>query len=101
MMHIEIDRIQIALYGVCSQLAEAAAADLDAELKRRLGVFPRGDMAAFDTGEVAIGSVDGQAVLDAAALRGIIADRIVQVIRHRMAYASQSSSPTSDNTGGT
>jgi hypothetical protein len=100
MTHIEIDRIQIALYGVSSQVAEAAAVDLDAELKRRLGVFPQHDMAAFDMGELAIGSVESEAALDAAALRGIIADRIVQVIRHRMVRGSEDLSQTSTNQGG-
>lgn len=100
MTQIEIDRIQIALYGVSSQVAEAAAEDLDTELKRRLGVFPANDMAAFDMGDLAIGSVESETALDAAALRGILADRLVQVIRHRMVNASVDSSATSTNQGG-
>ena len=100
MTHIEIDRIQIALHGVSSQVVEAAAMDLDQELRRRLGVFPQNDMAAFDMAELAIGSVKSEATLDAAALRGIIAERIAQVIRHRIVNSAENSSQTSTNQGG-
>ncbi len=81
MINIDIDRIKVALYGVSAQVVESAAAGLEAELKRRLGVLPRGDMAAFDMGELAIGPVHQEAVLDAASLRGIIAEHIMQAIR--------------------
>jgi len=98
--HIEIDRIQIALYGVSSQVVEAATVDLVGELKRRLGVFPQNDMAAFDMGELAIGSIESETALDAAALRGIIADRMAQVIRHRIVNSVENSSRASTNQGG-
>ena len=100
MIHIEIDRIQITLYGVSSRIAEAAAVELDSELKRRLGAIAQHDMASFDMGELAIGSVQSKAAPDAAALRGIIADRIVQVIRQRMVRGSEDRSQTSTNQGG-
>jgi hypothetical protein len=99
MMHIEIDRIQIALHGVSAQVVEAAAMDLDQELRRRLGVFPQNDMAAFDMAELAIGSVKSEVTLDAAALRGIIAERMAQVIRHRI-NSSMDTSQTSTSQGG-
>ena len=99
-MHIEIDRIQISLFGVSAQIAEAAAEGLESELRRRLGVFPPNDLAAFDAGELVLGSIEAPATLDAAALRGIIAERISEVIRHRMVQSMQNSSPAATTQGG-
>ena len=100
MTQIEIDRIQISLFGVSSQMVEAAAEDLEAELKRRLGVFPSNDLTALNVGELAVGSIESQAALDAAALRGLIADRISQVIRHRMGHGAKNSSTVATTQGG-
>lgn len=100
MMHIEIGRIQIALHGVSAQVVEEAAVGLDEELRRRLGVIPQNDMVTFDMGELAIGSVESEATLDVAALRGIIADRMAQVIRHKIINSAENSSQTSTNQGG-
>ena len=99
MTHIDIDRIQIALHGVSAQVVEAATEGLDKEVRRRLGVLPHLDMSAFDMGELALGSVESKAVLDAAALRGIIADRLVQAISKRMSSFG-TSSQTSTTQGG-
>ncbi|MCP4341210.1 MAG: hypothetical protein GY799_20595 [Desulfobulbaceae bacterium] len=99
MTRIEIDRIQIALHGVSSQVVEAATVDLEQELRRRLGGFPHNDMTAFDMGELALGAVESKVTLDAAALRGIIADRLVQAIGNRMS-SSGTSPQTSTSQGG-
>jgi len=84
MINIDISRIRIALHGVSAQVAEAAVAGLGAELKRRLGVLPSGDLAAFDVGDLAIGPIRHESVLDASALRGLIADRLAGLIRDRL-----------------
>lgn len=99
-MRIEIDRIKISLYGISSQVVEAAAIDLRGELKRRLGVFLRSDMKTVDMGELKFGPIESETVLDAAALRGIIADRMAQVIRRKIGNFTENSSQTVTNQGG-
>lgn len=78
-MNLQIDRIHIALHGVSASMAEAAADGLEAELRRRLGTSGRTE----DVAELSLGPLDGRAVLDAAALRGLIAQRLVDALQHR------------------
>ncbi len=79
-IEINIGRLVVALHGVSAAVVEEAAAGLEAELSRRLGTIPWGDMAAFDVGDLSVGPLRADSVLDAAALRGIIADRLVQAL---------------------
>ena len=87
MICVDISRIQVGLHGISAQVVEEATAGLESELSRRLGTFPGGysDLAAIDIGELAIGPIHSSTVLDAAALRGIIADRLVDAVRSQLA----------------
>ena len=80
MINVNIDSIRMTLYGVSAQVVESATAGLEAELKQRLGVMPMGDMATFDAGELTIGPLHSNTVLDAAALRDIISERLAESI---------------------
>lgn len=100
MINIDINRINIALHGVSALVAEAAVAGLEGELKRRLGVTSVGNMAAFDIGELSIGPVHSDMVLDAAALRGIIAERLAEVILGRFESRAQAAARTTTTEGG-
>ena len=75
---VEIGRLNIALFGVSADTAEAAVAGLDAALRRRVGSLPAGQ--TFVVPELRIGSVDLPPDADAAALRELIADRLVDAI---------------------
>lgn len=86
---VNIDRVKIAMHGISAQVVEAAVNNLENELKRRLGALSIGygltsRYAFVDIGELALGPVRSEAVLDAGSLRGIIADRLVQAIQHRL-----------------
>ncbi len=83
MINIDVSRIRIALHGISAQVVEAAAWGLEAEIKRRLGSLPRGRVASVDIGELSIGPVHGEGVLDAAALRNVIAQRLVAAIESK------------------
>lgn len=85
---IDIKRVAVALHGVSSLVVEAAVSGLEEEVRRRLGVMPIGGMAPLDIAELAISPVRTETVLDAASLRGIIADRLVQAIREVGSAAS-------------
>ncbi len=94
-MHLEIDRIRIALHGVSALVVEAAADGLEAELSRRLGSL--GSLSRrqpLDIGELSIGPLHGDTVWDAGALRGVIAERLVSVIREQL--SEQRSTGTSE-----
>lgn len=85
-VQIDIDRVAVALHGVSSLVVEAAVSGLENEVRRRLGVLPTGPSTALYLEELAVGPVHSRVALDAAALRGLIAERLVEVIRH--AYAT-------------
>lgn len=74
---IDIDRLSIALHGVSAGVAEAAATGLDEELRRRLGNLAGRSLVSGDLGVVRIDAIAATGVLDAAALRGLIAERLV------------------------
>lgn len=72
-MRFDVDRLVLSLHGVSADIARAAAENLGAELERRLGAGARRWIES-DLGVVLIG-VEA-ATLDAAALRGLIAERV-------------------------
>lgn len=76
----DIERVTLTLHGVSQQIAEAAVADLDQALRRRLGAFQARDLALQDFSVLAIGPIESGATLDAAALRGLIAERLAQAL---------------------
>ncbi len=79
---IDIERLSIALHGISAGVAEAAVNGLDEELRRRLGALAGRALVSGDLGIVRLGAITGSAVLDAAALRGLIADRLVLALSH-------------------
>lgn len=75
-VRFHIDRLAITLHGVSAQVAEAAVAGLAQELRRRLSGLQLGDLGLADLGVIAIQPIRAAKALDAAALRGLIADRV-------------------------
>ena len=73
-----IERIDIDLHGLSADLVQAAADGLDGELRRRLGDLPLGGRrgAGLAVAELALGPLAVPAGVDAAALRGLLAERI-------------------------
>lgn len=85
MMTVEIDRVRIALHGVSAEIVEAASSGLEQEITRRLeslGVASR--LQTLDIGELSLGPLHSTAVLDAGALRNIIADRLAEGLSQRL-----------------
>ena len=77
---IEIERLAVSLHGVSSQVVEAATTGLEAEITRRLGRLPLSGARSLDLGDLAVSPLHTETVLDASALRGIIADRLTDAI---------------------
>lgn len=73
--NIDIGRLSIALHGVSAEVAEAAVAGLDVELRRRLGALTGRALVTGDLGIIDIGPLAGTP--DPAALRALIAERLV------------------------
>jgi hypothetical protein len=85
MMHLEIDRIRIALHGVSAEVVEAAVIGLEAELGRRLGSPGSvSRLQPLEIGELSLGPLHSDTVLDAGALRGVIADRLANAIHRQL-----------------
>ncbi|HKQ31537.1 MAG TPA: hypothetical protein VJS66_09645 [Burkholderiales bacterium] len=84
---IDIERLSIALHGVSRGVAEAAIEGLDQELKRRLGNLVGRSFVSGDLGVLRIGPVAGPASLDPAALRALIAERLVFALSQPQAPA--------------
>jgi hypothetical protein len=80
---VEIDRLNIALHGVSADIAEAAVAGLGPALRRRLGSLRTG--RSFAVPALRIDAIDLPPGIDAAALRELIADRLVEAIDNRTA----------------
>lgn len=78
MNSLEIGRLMIVLDGVSSEVAEEAVDGLAEELSRRLGASTLLEMGA---GALEVGALEMRAVtrgtLDAAALRGLIAEQFI------------------------
>jgi hypothetical protein len=77
---IHIERLAISLHGVSKLVAEAALEGLDAELARRLGRFHLRQLGVDAIGQLSLGPVTQLHRLDAAGLRGLIAERLVQAL---------------------
>ena len=77
---IDIERVAISLHGVSSQVVEEAVTGLEAEVTRRLGSFAMRRMSPLHLGDMALSPLSTETVLDASALRAIIADRMTEAI---------------------
>jgi Mrp family chromosome partitioning ATPase len=84
MSELNIGRIQIALHGIPAPVAEQAVTGLDDELRHRFTMLQIDGMAGIDLGELSLSPVHSSTVLDANALRGLIADRLNDAIMLRL-----------------
>jgi hypothetical protein len=84
---VEIGRLSIALHGVAAEIAEAAVAGLDSALRRRLGSLRA--RRSFTVPELRVDAADLPSEADAAALRDLIVDRLVEVLGDRAAPQQQ------------
>ena len=76
---VDIDRIELAFFGVSAAEAQSAATAIDALLRQRLAGW-RPDIAGASPvalGKVDLGRVDVAARLDGPALGTLIADRLI------------------------
>ncbi|MBB3191873.1 hypothetical protein [Halomonas cerina] len=78
---LQLERLQISLHGVSAEVAESAMTGLDEELRRRLGGLSAADLPLSDQAELALGAIHVQGRIDPAALRGLIAQRLVASLR--------------------
>jgi len=76
---IDIDRLSIRVHGVPSTLVEEAVAGLEGELRRRLA-GRRGGVLNTAVPTLSIGPLDLPARVDAAALRHLLADRLLDAV---------------------
>lgn len=74
---IDIDRLHIAVHGVSALVVEQALAGLEDELRRRLGSM-RGSWEAAAVPALRVGPMDLPPGADAAALRQLIAQRLLE-----------------------
>jgi len=82
-INIELNRLNINLYGVSAQIIEAAVEGLDAELRRRLGKRKFGlGLNSLDVGELSLTPLNLTSTLDAAGLRDLIADRLLDALEN-------------------
>lgn len=81
MSRLSINRLVITLDGVPAEIAEEAVEGLAEELSRRLGASALLDLgaAALELGALEIRAVNS-GTLDAAALRGIIAEQLLAAL---------------------
>ena len=77
---MDIDRLQITVHGVSSQVVEEAVQLLGDELRRRLGVQRLMDLAGFDSAELVLDPIRTSSRLDSASLSGLIADRLMSAL---------------------
>lgn len=75
---VDIERLNIALHGVSAEIAEAAVAGLETALRRRLGATHM--TRALDVPALRVDALDLPPGTDSAALRDLLADRLVQAL---------------------
>lgn len=79
-LRVRIDRLNLTLHGVSKLVAEHAVSGLDEELRRRLRTLPSFQPLSVHRSGASPPSIRGRN-LDAATLRGLIADRLADQIR--------------------
>lgn len=78
---LRLDRLQVSLSGVSAEIAERAVDGLEAELRRRLGGVSSSELPWSDQAQLSLGTVHVKGRIDAAALRALIAERLVANLR--------------------
>ena len=83
-LRIDVDRLQVALHGVSAIVAEDFSTRIGRALEQRLSGLPADAVTAeLDLGLLELGRIDLKDTPDAAALAGIVADRLVAVLAMR------------------
>ena len=75
-VQIRLDRLDIGLHGISSQVVEQAVADLEAVLRRRLQGLRLDGPGSLDVGELSLGPVHAEPGMDAAGLRALLVEQI-------------------------
>ena len=83
-VRIEIGHLRVGLHGISAAIVEEAAIGLDALIARRLGTRSWAELTAFEIGELSLDPLHTEVRADPAALRGIIADRLVQTLEAQL-----------------
>lgn len=83
-VRIQVDRLTLALHGVAAGVADGFGPELERALAERLArpgePLARSD---FSLREVRLPAVEAEAGADTAALAGIVADRLVEMLSAR------------------
>jgi hypothetical protein len=92
-VRIDVDRLQVALHAVSATVAEDFPTRLGRALEQRLGVLPADSVtSALDLGFLELGRIDLKDGLDAGALAGVVADRLVAMLAARCGGAAKENS---------
>ncbi len=79
-LDVRIDRLRLVLHGVSSEIVESAISGLDSSLARRLGSTHFRDVINLDIAELALPPADAPRNPDAAVLRGLIVDGLIEAV---------------------
>lgn len=79
-VNIDIQRLQLSLHGISAQVVEQAMSGLEDELQRRLGARSWTGLHSLAINTLNLPAVKSDVVLDAAGLRGLIADRLTEAL---------------------
>ena len=80
MPSLDINRINIALHNMSADVAEQAIEGLATDLGLRLQMMRIHDLSSMDVGELSVGPIKQEAPFDAASLRALLVDNIIQQI---------------------
>lgn len=81
-LRIHLERLTLALHGVAAGVADDFGPELERALAARLGRLDGEPLARsdFSLREVRLPAVEAAAAADAAALAGMVADRLVELL---------------------
>jgi len=79
-LRIDIGRLNVGLHGISAAVVEEAAIGLDTVIARRLGARSWAELTDFDIDELSLGPLQTTVRADPAALRDLIAERLVQTL---------------------
>ena len=80
MPSLDINRINIALYNISADTAEQAVEGFELNLRERLAAMRFHNMSAIDIAELSVGPIKEETPLDAAGLRALLVNNIMQQI---------------------
>jgi hypothetical protein len=80
-INVRLNRLNITLHGVSAQIVEAAIDGLDHALYERIGRAGLNCITSCDLSELSASPIQVNHRLDPAALRGLIADRLLDMLQ--------------------